>query len=186
MVRAGNDGPHVGRWDEYTMSRVQLACAVAAGLALSACSSSWMPNLDLGFKSSGRTQTLQIESEPPGAEARTSQGQACRTPCALAVAVAPTSISFSLNGYQPQTVAVSVKQPEVQRDTEFAAFDAGPELTPNPVAVEMEAAPAPPPPARRRSSPPPRQPRPTAQQTAPAATQAPASPFPPPPAFPQR
>jgi hypothetical protein len=167
------------------MRRVHIACAVAAGLGLSACSSSWMPNLNFGFRSSPGTQTLRLESEPPGAEARTSQGQTCRTPCALAVPATPTSISFSLNGYQPQTVAVSVRQPEVQRDSEIGSFDAVPELTPNPVAVELEAAP-PPPPARRRSSPPPRQPRPTPQQPAPGAAQAPASPFPPPSGFPQR
>ena len=30
--------------------------------------------------------TVRFESEPPGAEAKTSDGQTCRTPCALALA----------------------------------------------------------------------------------------------------
>lgn len=169
------------------MSRVRIAFAVAAGLALSACSSAWMPNLNLGFKSAPATQTLRLESEPPGAEAKTSQGQTCRTPCALAVPVSATSVTFALNGYHPQTVPVQVTQPEIERDTELAAISPGPELAPNPVAVALEAAPPPPAPARRRTTAPPaRQPRPAAQQGAPAAAQAPTSPFPPPPAFPQR
>jgi hypothetical protein len=163
------------------MSRVRVAISAALCCALAACSSSSMPSF--GFNSGSATQTLQLESEPPGAEAKTQQGQACRTPCSMVVPVAPTSVTFSLSGYHPQLVSVEVTKPPVQRDTEFSAFDAGPELTPNPVAVALEMAPPQPAPTRRRSSSPPRQPRPAAQQTAPAAVQ-PASPFPPPPTFP--
>ena len=37
------------------------------------------------LKSSPATEALRIESEPPGADARTSHGQSCRTPCELTV-----------------------------------------------------------------------------------------------------
>jgi hypothetical protein len=45
-----------------------------------------MPSLNLDFmKSTPQAETLAIESEPPGAEAKTSIGQSCRTPCQLSV-----------------------------------------------------------------------------------------------------
>src|ERR1019366_10502096 len=47
--------------------------AVGCGVALAACSMS-MPTFDM-FKSGPSTEVLRIESEPPGADARTSQGQ---------------------------------------------------------------------------------------------------------------
>ena len=83
----------------------RITAAVACGLALAACSMS-MPSLDF-FKSSPTTEVLRIESEPPGADARTSQGQTCRTPCELTV---PTdnelAVTVQMSGYQPQTMPV--------------------------------------------------------------------------------
>jgi hypothetical protein len=43
-----------------------------------------MPSLDF-LKSSPQTEALAIETEPPGAEAKASTGQSCRTPCQLTV-----------------------------------------------------------------------------------------------------
>jgi hypothetical protein len=63
------------------MSRV--IAVTACGLMLAACSAA-MPSLDF-LKSAPQSETLAIESEPPGAEAKTSLGQSCRTPCQLAV-----------------------------------------------------------------------------------------------------
>ena len=60
------------------------------------------------LKSAPAATTMQFESEPAGAEARTSLGQACRTPCTLAVTASEFTVSFSLPGYQPQTVPVRV------------------------------------------------------------------------------
>src|SRR5215813_114911 len=86
-----------------TMSRV--IAVAACGLALAACSMS-MPSLDF-FKSGPGTEVLRVESEPPGADARTSQGQSCRTPCELTVqSGGEMTVSYALNGYQPQTVQV--------------------------------------------------------------------------------
>jgi hypothetical protein len=61
----------------------RVIAVTACGFALAACTMS-MPSLDY-FKSAPPTETLRIESEPPGADARTSQGQNCRTPCELTV-----------------------------------------------------------------------------------------------------
>jgi hypothetical protein len=86
-----------------SMSRI--IAAVACGLALAACSMS-MPSFDF-FKSGPSTEVLRIESEPPGADARTSQGQTCRTPCELTVPTdAELSVTVQMTGYQPQTLPV--------------------------------------------------------------------------------
>jgi hypothetical protein len=79
------------------------------------------------LKSSPRSESLRVESEPPGAEAKTTAGQSCRTPCELTVQPgSDQSITLALNGYQPQTVAL---RPE--------SGDAG-KLGPNPIYVELK------------------------------------------------
>jgi len=95
---------------------------------------SWMQLDTPAFlKSAPAATTMQFESEPAGAEAKTSLGQVCRTPCTQTVTASEFSVSFSLQGYQPQTVPVRV----------VAAADGDPEghrLVPNPVFVELQAA----------------------------------------------
>ena len=89
-----------------------------------------MPSLDF-LKSSPQTEALAIESEPPGAEAKASTGQSCRTPCQLAVQPGgELSVTLALNGYQPQTVSV--------REAEGTS-----KLAPNPVYVELQPGAAP-------------------------------------------
>ena len=94
---------------------------------------SWMQDTPAFLKSAPAATTMQFESEPAGAEAKTSLGQVCRTPCTQAVTASEFSVSFSLPGYQPQTVPVRV----------VASADGDPEgqrLVPNPVFVELQAA----------------------------------------------
>src|SRR3954447_14949921 len=89
--------------DGTNMSRI--VAILACGLALAACSMS-MPSLDY-FRSGPAPEVLRVESEPPGADARTTAGEACRTPCELTVASGgDIVISFALNGYQPMTVPI--------------------------------------------------------------------------------
>src|SRR5499425_35376 len=111
------------------MSR--LIAIVACGFMLAACSAT-MPNLNLDFmKSAPQAETLAIESEPPGAEAKTSLGQSCLTPCQLSVQPGSEfSVMLALRGYQPQTVSV---RPEAEGAT------AAPRLAPNPVHVDLQA-----------------------------------------------
>jgi hypothetical protein len=91
-----------------------------------------MPSLSLDFmKSAPQAETLAIESEPPGAEAKTSLGQSCRTPCQLPIQRGSEfSVTLALSGYQPQTVSV---RPEAE------GASAAPRLAPNPVHVELQA-----------------------------------------------
>ena len=156
------------------MSRV--IAVVACGFMLAACSAT-MPSLDV-MKSTPQPETLAIESEPSGAEAKTSLGESCRTPCKLSVQPGSEfSVTLALSGYQPQTVSV---RPEAD----------GPRLAPNPVHVDLRPAapakklvakkkkpvaaaahPAAPPPMASAASPPPPAPAP-----APALAPAPSAP----------
>jgi PEGA domain len=123
------------KWWDQTMSRV--IAIVACGFSLAACSAS-MPSLDF-LKSAPPTEALRIESEPPGADAKMSSGQSCRTPCELTVqASGEVSVTLALNGYQPQTVSVRPEAPApAQRDLEGGGT---PRLAPNPVYVELQPA----------------------------------------------
>ena len=57
--------------------------------------------------SSSKEVTLTINSTPPGAEARTSTGGVCRTPCSLQVpSTGDLTVTYSLDGFTPQTVSV--------------------------------------------------------------------------------
>jgi hypothetical protein len=128
------------KWWDPMMSRV--IAVMACGLTVAACSSiSSVTSLNF-LKPSPTTEGLRVESEPPGAEAKSSQGQSCRTPCELTVQTGTElSVTLALNGYQPQTVSVRPEgTPAVQRDGESATGSST--LAPNPVYVELQPAPA--------------------------------------------
>jgi hypothetical protein len=110
------------------MSRI--IAITASGFMLAACSVT-MPSLSLDFmKSAPQDETLAIDSEPPAAEAKTSLGQSCRTPCQLrAQPGSEFSVTLTLSGYQPQTVSV---RPEAD------GASAAPRLAPNPVHVDLK------------------------------------------------
>jgi hypothetical protein len=104
----------------------RVIAVVACGLAVAGCSVS-MPSLNF-LKSSSEPQALRIESEPPGANAKSSSGQSCRTPCELAVQGSNEfSVSLALDGYHPQTVSVRSDGDEAK-------------LAPNPIHVELQPA----------------------------------------------
>lgn len=115
----------------------RVVAVLGSALALAACSSTSM-NLDM-FKPAPLLDSVRLESEPPGAEAKSSNGQTCVTPCALALPTdAPLTVTFSLNGYLPDTESLEVIQ----------ETGTPPKLRPNPIVVELAAAP-PPPPAKK-------------------------------------
>lgn len=155
----------------------RMLAIAACGFALAACSSSGEM-----LKTATPTVPLQFESEPAGAEVKTSDGQTCKTPCALAVPAADFMATFSLNGYQPQTVNVKLLPPEDTRgDSEVAATTSNlPRFDPSPVYAELVKAPPPRRPAKK-----PRVARPAAEpapSTPPPAQSAPSpapSPWPP-------
>lgn len=96
------------------------------------------------FKSAPEPVTVQFESTPPGAEARTSLGPSCTTPCSLPItADGGFSVTFNLPKFQPATVPVTI--------TRVAGDFTSPARTtvePNPVGVELQPI-APPKRARR-------------------------------------
>ena len=109
---------------------------VSGELALAACSS-----VNLGFLKPGPVmETVRFESQPPGAEAKVSNGQTCRTPCALALpAGGPFTVTFTLNGYQPEADQIEM----------VSMGDNTSRLEPNPVIATLNPA-APPPSAAKR------------------------------------
>lgn len=141
-----------------------IAVAVG-GLLLAGCSSS--SDFFDGLKPGPTLDTVRFESEPPGAEAKTSNGQTCKTPCALALPVdAPLTVTFTLQGYQPE-------QETLEPVDQSGSL---PQLRPNPVMVELTAAPPAKPTAKPRARKPaakpaaakPAAPKPAAAAPAPA------------------
>ncbi len=113
------------------MSRIALFAAVAAavGVSLTGCSSAQSSN-----SSSEQLQTLKFESDPPGAEVRTTEGQTCNTPCELKVPSHEQPVTVTKKNYVPQTVQVALgPQPE-------HSFWENPPATlvPNPVHVVLQ------------------------------------------------
>jgi hypothetical protein len=142
------------------MRRV-LVIAVA-GTALAGCSSF---SLD-SFKSTPPAVPVALESVPSGAEARTSNGQTCKTPCTVNASGEGFSVTFTLNKFEPATVPVQV----IYNPGDFTT-PASTVVDPNPVVAELK--PAGPPPRAK-----PKRPKPKPATTAAAP---PPSPFPNPP-----
>jgi hypothetical protein len=124
--------------------------AIASALLTAGCGS-WAPSLDFlpSSLTSGPNVSLTLESDPPGAEARTSLGPSCRTPCMLPVpADRSFTVSYSLNGYLPQAIPVGPRTAgEVGYDVAGAPSEMFvtpvPELAPNPVYAQLQPAPPP-------------------------------------------
>jgi hypothetical protein len=131
-----------------------------AGMGLAGCSSF---SLD-AFKSTPPPIQVQLESNPPGADARTSLGPACKTPCSVSIP-APDgnfTVAYSLNKFQPATVQVNViKNPGDMLSAGTTTID------PNPVVAELQ--PAGPPPKPMHHSMKPKKPKPPKTAAAPAA-----------------
>jgi hypothetical protein len=137
-----------------------------AGFSLAGCSSF---SLD-AFKPTPPTIQVQLESAPPGADARTSVGPGCKTPCSVAVPAPDTgfSVTYTLNRFQPATVPV-----QVIRIPGDLTSPASTTLDPNPVFAELQPAGPPPRPVRKMMKP--KRPRPPKAAMAPPPA---GSPFP--------
>ncbi len=115
---------------------------------------------------------VQLESVPPGADARTSIGPGCKTPCSVSLNLPEGgfSVTYTLAKFQPATVPVQV----TRSAGDFLNLTAA-TLDPNPVVAELQPAAPPPKPPRRMLKP--------KKPSAPKAAAAPAedTPFPAPP-----
>jgi hypothetical protein len=80
---------------------------------------------------------VQLESTPPGAEARTSLGPGCKTPCSVSVTPPEGSTSFlvnySLAGRQPAGVPVNI----IKVDGGMFSYNSV-KVEPNPVVAELQ------------------------------------------------
>ena len=143
------------------MRRVVLIAV--AGASLAGCSSF---SLD-SFKSAPPTVQVQLDSIPSGADAKTSVGPGCKTPCSVAVPAVDSgfTVTYTMNKFLPVTVPVQV----INVPGDFTT-PASTTIDPNPVVAELKLA-GPPPKQVRRPPRKPKQPKPAA---------AAASPFPPP------
>lgn len=158
--RCGQGGwPHSD--DGWVMRHIIVVALAAASLG--GCSSF---SLD-AFKPTPPTLQLQLDSVPPGADARTSLGPGCKTPCAVAVQAPERgfSVTYTLDQFQSTTIPV-----QIIRDAGDASLIT---LDPNPVVAELQPT-APPPKAVKKKIMKPKKPNTTAASPAPPA----ASPFP--------
>jgi hypothetical protein len=126
--------------DGLMMRRVIVIAA--AGFGLAGCSSFSMD----AFKPTPPMVQVQLDSTPQGADAKTSLGPGCKTPCTVSVAAPDTgfSVSYSMNKFLPATVPVTVVH--IQGDY---ANPPSTNIDPNPVVAELQPAGPPPKPARR-------------------------------------
>ena len=147
---------------------IKVFLCVAAGLALSGCATI----------TRGTTDQVQIMSDPSGADARTSLGQTCVTPCTLQMSRKDEfTVTVSKSGFTEESVPVKT-QVAGSGAAGFAGnvllggiigmgadayTGATMEHVPNPVSVTLR--PLPPPPAPARAAPKPRKPAPTAPQS---------------------
>lgn len=144
MVDAGNVA--VGRRVSDGSSMRRVIAIALAGASLGGCSSFSVSDY---FKSTPPTIQVQLESNPPGADAKTSLGPGCKTPCSVSVAApdAGFAVMYTLNRFQPATVPVQV----IHNPGDFA----NPATTvtdPNPVFAELQPA-GPPPKAHKGMKP---------------------------------
>ena len=69
-----------------------------------------------------------MESEPAGAEAKSSVGPSCRTPCSLTIATSsPFTVTFTLAGYASLTVPVAPRPPSDPREAAGEALKFAPD-----------------------------------------------------------
>jgi hypothetical protein len=124
------------------MRRVIVIAAASIGLA--GCSSFSMGDM---FKSTPPTVQVQLDSTPQGADAKTSLGPGCKTPCTVSVSPPDNafSVTYTMDKFEPATVPVTVVHVAADITT-----PASTNIDPNPVVAELQPAGPPPKPARKK------------------------------------
>src|SRR5579859_5984441 len=116
--------------------RRAFAMAVTA-IGLAGCSSFSSGDYFSSLRSPPPSAQVQLESTPPGAEARTSLGPGCKTPCSVSVTPPDSATSFlvnySLPGRQPAGVPVNI----IKVDGGIFGYNTI-KVEPNPVVAELQ------------------------------------------------
>jgi hypothetical protein len=89
-----------------------------------------MPSPTGGAASVSFNGTIDLDSEPHGAQVATSLGSGCETPCALEISAnEPFTVTFTHPGYAPTTINIRLQpgQPGISE----------PKFSPNPVFVQL-------------------------------------------------
>src|SRR6266487_2999472 len=84
----------------------------------------------VGIAAVSHNGTIDLDSDPQGAQAATSLGSGCETPCAMEISAdAPFTVTFTHPGYAPAAVNIRIQpgQPGVS----------DPQFSPNPVFVRL-------------------------------------------------
>ncbi len=117
------------------------------------------------FKMAAPEVPVQLDSVPPGADAKTSLGPGCKTPCTVSVPApdAGFSVTFTMDKYQPATIPVQVIRNSGDFNTSPPVV-----MDPSPVVAELQPMPGAPPKAVKRMRP--KKPKPQKSAAAPAAT----------------
>jgi hypothetical protein len=102
------------------------------GASLGGCSSFSVSDY---FKSTPSPIPLQLESNPPGADAKTSLGPGCTTPCSVSVPAPDTgfSVQYTLPKFQPAVVQAQV----IHNPGDFLSSGTT-VVDPNPVFAELQ------------------------------------------------
>jgi hypothetical protein len=127
------------------MRRVLAMAATAASLA--GCSSFSSGDTFSAFKSAPPPIQVQLESTPAGADARTSLGPGCKTPCSVTVTpgdgVTSFLVNYSMAGRQPAGIPVQVVR------VDGGMFSSNTlKADPNPVVAELQPVGPPPKPEK--------------------------------------
>jgi hypothetical protein len=103
-----------------------IAIAAVGGAVLAGCS---------GFFPGAPLIPVEFQSTPSGAEARTSMGQSCTTPCSVSVPAPEDdfTVSFARNGFQPMTIPV-----RITRTAGSAMTPPFTSINPNPLVATLQ------------------------------------------------
>jgi hypothetical protein len=125
------------------------------GISLAGCSSF---SLD-SFKPTPPLVHVQVVSSPPGADATTSLGPGCKTPCSVNVSApdAGFAVTFAMPRFQPVTVPVQVIRNPGDYTGDFTT-PASTTIEPSPVFAELRPA-GPPPKVGKPMRPKPKKPK---------------------------
>ncbi|MGA2057512.1 MAG: hypothetical protein ABSG88_19650 [Bradyrhizobium sp.] len=121
---------------------VALVIAAVGSAVLAGCS---------GFFPGAPLIPVEFQSTPSGAEARTSMGQSCKTPCSISVPAPEDdfTVSFTANGFHPLTIPV-----RITRTAGSALTPPSTSINPNPVIAQLEPLAPPSARAQKKNKPP--------------------------------